>query len=205
VLWCAAALTLLVTTPGAIWLRAWGPMGVQVLQEASAMMVPTVWPGDIVLTIWYTVQDPDPRSGDVVIFPHGGLFYMGRVVGMPGDIVQLVDGQLAVNGVPVLRERLEDYSVGKDGKPTRVPFYKVPLLEGGSYRIIEADGDEGSDDRTDPVQVPDGEVFVLSDNRDYPFDSRNDEVGTIPIRDIRGYPVMILWSGDRGRIGSVLH
>lgn len=155
ILWCTAALALLVTAPGAIWLRAWGPIGVNVFMETSSTMQPTIAAGDFVLAILHTVQDPNPQRGDIVIFHHDDHLYFGRVAGMPGDTAQFTD---------------------RDGN-----------------RVYKEQA------------IPDGEVFVLSDNPNHAFDSRNDEVGTIPIKDIRGHPVLILWSGDRSRIGSVLH
>ena len=152
-LWCAAALTFLVTAPGAIWLRAWGPMGVNVFLETSSTMQPTIGAGDVVLAVLHTVQEPNPQRGDIVIFHHDDGLYFGRVAGMRGNTAQFIEQ----NGDRVYKEQA----------------------------------------------IPEGEVFVLSDNPNHAFDSRDEKVGTVPISDILGYPVLILWSKDRSRIGSV--
>lgn len=80
-------------------------------------------------------------------------------------------------------------------------FGRVAGMPGDTAQFTDRDGNRVYKEQA----IPDGEVFVLSDNPNHAFDSRNDEVGTIPIKDIRGHPVLILWSGDRSRIGSVLH
>ena len=206
ILWCVAVLAFLLIGAGAVWLRSWGPMGVQVYTLGSGSMMPTFQVGDRVLGAVHTVQRPNPRRGDVVIqrVRKRGAIYVTRVVGLPGDSIQLVSGRLHINGTPVPRERVEDFQTRDTlGKRNSVMRYRETFPEGTSHFVIEQRGDRGYWDDTEVTRVPEGEVFVMGDNRDNSVDSRDSKaVGTVPVSDIIGYAILILWSEDRSRIGS---
>lgn len=209
VLWCVGVLAFFLGGIGAIWLHAWGPVTLGLLEFQETSMLPAIDNEDVALIVYRTYQDPHPRRGDIVIFHHESDYRHGRVVGLPGETIQLIRGRVLINGTRLLRERLADYPVLEDeeeddSETIQVPRYRVTLPEGTSHLIIEREGDEGDGDSTDPVQVPDGKVFILSDNRDDYYDSRDDEVGTIAIEDIVGSPALIVWSKDRSRIGAML-
>lgn len=209
VFWCVGVLTFFLGGMGAIWLHSWGPVTLGLLEFYETSMLPAIDNDDVALIVYRTFQDPHPQRGDIVIFNHEDEYWHGRVVGLPGETIQLIRGRVLINGTRLLRERLADYPVLKDeeeddSETILAPRYKVTLPEGTSHVIIEREGDEASGDSTDPVQVPDGKVFILSDNRDDFYDSRDEDIGTIAIEDIVGSPALIVWSKNRSRIGSVL-
>ena len=203
----AAVLAFLLLGTGAIWLRTWGPALVRVYYIPSTSMHPTLRIEDRVLVALHTVQQPDPRRGDIVFHRHrgSGNVHVHRIVGLPGDSIQLVSGRLHLNGSPVPREQVEDFQTQDfRGKPISVPRYRETLPDGTSYFILEQEGDRGFLDNTEVVRVPEGRAFVLGDNRDNSADSRDSkQMGPIPIADILGYPALTLWSRHEGRAGSV--
>ena len=207
ILWCVAVLAFLLLGTGAIWLRVWGPALVRAYHIPSTSMLPTLQIEDRVLVALHTVQQPDPRRGDIVFYRHrrSGNVHVHRIIGLPGDSIQLVSGRLHLNGSPVPRKRVEDFStVDIRGKPISVPHYRETLPGGTSYFVLEQEGDRGFLDNTELMRVPEGRVFVLGDNRDNSMDSRDSkEMGPIPIADILGYPALTLWSRHEGRAGSV--
>ena len=91
---------------------------------------------------------------------------------------------------------MEDFStLDIRNKPISVPRYRETLPDGTSYFILEQGGDRGFWDNTEVMRVPEGRVFVLGDNRDNSVDSRDSkQMGPIPIADILGYPILVLWS-----------
>lgn len=159
-----------------------------------------------------------PERGDVVIFKHpvDGRDYIKRVIGLPGDEIALVGGQLVLNGVPVPREGLPDLRVpispntgctwggkqvrqGKDGAACAYRRFRETLPGGRSYDVLDFGLTAG--DNLAPLTVPAGMMFVLGDNRDNSRDSRwpaaaSDAVGLVPLERLVGRAWLIFWSSD---------
>ncbi|ABD45056.1 signal peptidase I [Ehrlichia chaffeensis str. Arkansas] len=127
-----------------------------------------------------------PKAGDVVVFrppKEMNLHYIKRVIGVPGDKIQLIDGFLYINGEKMKYEKLGDF-VDDDGKV--ISRYSETLYNGNTHEIL--DEVPGSPlDNTPVYHVPEGYVFVLGDNRDNSRDSRFiTDVGYIPLENIVG-------------------
>jgi len=140
-----------------------------------------------------------PSRGDVVAFrlPRDhATHYIKRVVGLPGDRVQMIRGRLSLNGEPVAMEPVGGAGTAAERSPLRT--YTERLPSGVSYRIVKADGSNGPSDSTPEFAVPAGNLFVLGDNRDNSTDSRHQSsnygVGFVPIELVVGR-VIATWGG----------
>ena len=130
-----------------------------------------------------------PTRGDVAVFrlpADPDQDYIKRVVGLPGDQVQMIGGVLNINGEPVRRAPMADLVV--DDGATRLAFRRfTETLPNGVAHEIMQERDDGPLDDTSLYIVPDGHVFVMGDNREHSQDSRMlTKVGYIPLENLVG-------------------
>jgi signal peptidase I len=160
-----------------------------------------------------------PARGDIVIFKHpvDGRDYIKRVIGVPGDRVAMIGGQVVLNGRPVPRVRIADVLVplspntacawggdwaatpGGTGEACRYAAFRETLPGGRSYTVLDF-GPTPADGFAEAT-VPEGMVFVMGDNRDNSRDSRfaaaaSDGVGMVPLDLLVGRAAVIVWSTD---------
>jgi signal peptidase I len=129
------------------------------------------------------------------------LDYIKRVVGLPGDRIQVTDGQLFINGEAVKRELVGSYTPeGRYSQSTDVPVYRETLPNGVSYTTLDLTPNSPGDNTREFV-VPEGHYFMMGDNRDNSQDSRFD-VGYVPLENFIGRGNDHLLLDRRGRIAA---
>jgi signal peptidase I len=142
----------------------------------------------------------EPKRGDVVVFrpPQNDTEdYIKRLIGLPGDRIQVIAGALHINGEPVKRKRIEDF-VEKDakGREHRVERFEETLPNGVSYNTLNL-SDASPGDYTQVFVVPEGSYFMMGDNRDDSKDSRFQGyggVGYVPRENLVGRADLIYYS-----------
>lgn len=172
----------------------------------SASTAPALVPGDYVMASRNHYRDREPERGDLIVFKlpmDNETDYVKRVVGLPGDRIQLKGGILHIDGRPVQRESMGVRDLtGYGGRTEKVSEYLETLPSGRQYPILEV-GDERHYDNTREYLVPADHYFFLGDNRDRSEDSRG-RVGFVPRANLRDYPSFIFWSSDWRRIGTAV-
>jgi signal peptidase I len=141
-----------------------------------------------------------PERGDVVVFKlptDNSTDYIKRVIGLPGDRIQMKAGNLYINNQLVLRRRIEDYPYKKYGG-TVIPLAQyIETLPNGQRHLILKMGDNGPLDNTPMYNVPPGKYFMLGDNRDNSQDSRVlSAVGYVPAENLIGRAQFMFFSTD---------
>jgi signal peptidase I len=164
------------------------------------------------------IPDRLPERGDVVVFKHpvDRADYIKRVIGLPGDQVQMVAGVLHLNGRPVPKVPLDDLlvEVRPEGRCAqgrfveeeadgsfncRYPRFRETLPNGTTYEVL--DFGPTAQDTTAPVVVPEGRLFMMGDNRDNSLDSRfpaepGQGVGLVPVENVVGRASFMFFSTD---------
>ncbi len=146
------------------------------------------------------VLDDTPERGDIAVFRYPrdkSQDYIKRVIGLPGDRVQMRKGVLYVNDQPVKRERVGDFVPEKfdyvcpQGRVEKVAQYRETLPNGVSYMTLDCV--KGAlYDNTRPFSVPAGHYFMMGDNRDNSTDSR--EWGFVASENLVGRAEILFFS-----------
>ena len=190
----------------------WLPKTVRVMMGERAEFASTSGGGD-------RIFGSAPERGDVAVFkapPGNTTDYIKRVIGLPGDMIQMQNGVLYLNGTAVKRQRIADFiapvtpntscamptmqETATDGSlRCRYPQYRETLPSGKSYTVIDLDVTEK--DTTEIYTVPAGHFFAMGDNRDRSADSRFPAVegagiGIVPQENLVGRAWFMIFSTD---------
>jgi signal peptidase I len=129
----------------------------------------------------------DPERGDVAVFAlpdDPSRDFIKRVVGLPGDRVQMLHGVLYINDKPIPKVRIADYVEQRNGYEHHIARYRETMPGGKSYYVLDRET-EGLNDTTRVYTVPAAHYFMMGDNRDDSDDSRG-IVGYLPAENLIG-------------------
>lgn len=203
----------------------------------SGSMIPTLLPGDKMMvskmSYGYSsysfpmniikfrgrIFSKNPQRGDIVVFvlpSDNKTFYVKRVVGLPGDIVQVKDGAVFVNNKMVKRRLIttakdldhneisgNSFSESFHGSKDDFDLFEETNHEGKTYETLNSNSSDVLG-QTPEFHVPEGHYFMMGDNRDNSLDSRFDKVGFVPFENIIGKPKFIFFSSEKNIFFSVI-
>ena len=180
----------------------------------SGSMIPTLLVGDYLFVSKYSygysrysfpfgmapfdgrIFETPPERGDVAVFrqpQNESVAFIKRIVGLPGDRIQVVNGVLRINDVAVNRDR-KGFATASDGyNLIRFAVYQETLPNGKSY-LIQERSDDDLLDNTNVFLVPEGHYFMMGDNRDNSRDSRTTSVGMVPAENLIGRAERLFFS-----------
>lgn len=140
-----------------------------------------------------------PKRGDVIVFKtprDNKTDYIKRLIGLPGDTVQVRRGLLYLNGSPVKRARVSELLEGKLAPRDSFSVDYVETLPEGVTHVIREEGDDKPLDDTLEFKVPARHYFFMGDNRDNSLDSRTEKVGFVPEENLVGRAEFLFFSLD---------
>ncbi len=183
---------------------------VEAFQIPSGSMIPTLEIGDHIFVSKFAygigipftnkklVEFSEPKRGDIIVFrypPDPSTDFIKRVVGLPGDSVELRRNQVFINGRPMARERAPGvcrYNEGRGPEEARDCELWVENLDGKTHKVYQDPNQPAQD--WGPRLVPARSVFVMGDNRDNSRDSR--VWGFVPYDNVKGRALIVWWSRD---------
>ena len=163
-----------------------------------------------------------PKRGDVAVFrpPGAEIDFIKRVIGLPGDTIEVRGGMLILNGRPLPRQSVRPFAMPMSpNTPCKVvppaspmvtrpgdgqtyclyPAYRETLPGGPSYTVLDQVENPRADD-FEPIKVPAGHIFLMGDNRDDSLDSRfttaEGGIGLVPVENLVGRALVTFWSTD---------
>lgn len=139
----------------------------------------------------------EPERGDVVVFKlprDDSQDYIKRVIGLPGDKIQMIGGILHINGKPIPKTPAGEFI--EDVNEAPVAQFQETLPNGVKYLSLDANPHNGRSytDNTDVYTVPKGHYFMMGDNRDNSSDSRDPDVSFVPFENLVGKAQVIFFS-----------
>ncbi|GBR43822.1 signal peptidase I [Neokomagataea tanensis NBRC 106556] len=193
----------------------------------SGSMIPTLQVGDFVLATKFNygysrfslpfgpnlfngrIFGAEPHRGDIAVFRYThdtSIDYVKRIVGLPGDHIQMIDGKLYLNGLEVPRKDLGHYEVvDENGRLLSGERYREELPGSGGRPPVSHDilklVDDGFANNTSEYVVPAGTFFAMGDDRDDSADSRfqgdgPDDLGFVPMQNLVGRTPIVAFSID---------
>lgn len=184
----------------------------------SGSMIPTLMIGDFILVnkmsygfkvpfsdMWsdpiYITEKQNPKRGDVVVFKYPkdpSINYIKRVVGLPGDTLEIINKVVYINGVAINTKEITRDQKGKDiledmddkFKDYNLRFFEVQT--GEHKHLIQQDNDNFYKNDYEKRTIPQGKFFVMGDNRDFSYDSRF--WGFVPHEHIKGRAILVWFS-----------
>ncbi|MFO1082389.1 MAG: signal peptidase I [Reyranellaceae bacterium] len=184
---------------------AWFPAGWRTFSVASESELPTLRQAEYVVT---RLEPPGtvPDQGATIVFrdPRNPATHLiKRVVGLPGDRIQLRDRVIYLNGKPIERKP-EAASGAQLSGASPLEHFRETLPNGSSYVVLDAPrGAAGQ--TTQEFLVPPASLFVLGDNRPNSVDSRMEALGFVPIANLTATVGTIYWSSDLARLLTRVH
>lgn len=140
-----------------------------------------------------------PQRGDIVVFrppSQPRVDFIKRIIGMPGDSIQVKQGVLYINGKPLERRQLDDFTDIEDMQNAHsVARFSETLPEGKVITVLKERNRDFANN-TPVYHVPEGNYFMMGDNRDNSHDSRFSDIGYIPEENIVGRAEMIFYSAN---------
>ncbi len=180
----------------------------------SGSMIPTLLIGDFILvnkfsygfkvpfSDWFTdpvyITGPGkPERGDVVVFKYPrnhDLNYIKRVIGLPGDTIEVVDKVVYVNGKPLYTEAMDGKKImdDMDEKYKNYDFTFLKNKTGEHTHVTQLHNDNAFSANFQRITVPANKYFVMGDNRDFSSDSRS--WGFVPFENIKGEAILVWFS-----------